>query len=122
MKNISARESGAPGRSGVSPSPGLRRLRACEDRIGDLQSQQFPHDREGAWRRDARLRTEVDAAVRLARVCAAEGDWQQATPAQLAGMANGFFQAVPGPGYPGYRSHHGLYAPGGDPARIRGAP
>ena len=89
MRHISSGGHKAADR-GASPLPHLQALRACENRIRDLQKQGPPPDSEGLERLHSRLRTEMDTALRRIRTCATAGDLRQASAASLAGMTNNF--------------------------------
>ena len=71
-------------------SPRLRALSDCENRIRELQSVRPSRDSGDLQQRHTRVQTELDTALRTARACVAGGDFQQARPAFLCGLVNGF--------------------------------
>ena len=94
MRPVRSRESAPQGGASGLPAR-LGALRASESRIRALQKLRPCRGPEGALPlpgplHTAPLHTAVDTALRTARACAAEGDFQQAGPASLAAMANNF--------------------------------
>ena len=72
------------------PVAPLFALRACEQRIRDLQNPTFSRDSAEPPAREARLRAEAGKALRCARACVQEGEFQRAQPVSLAAIMNSF--------------------------------
>ena len=89
MKNTRFRQQGAWGQ-GRFPLPNLQALCACEGRIQHFQNLRARRDGTRLQDRDLALRAAMDTAVRLARTCAAEGDFRQARPGDLAAIVSNF--------------------------------